>query len=427
MMKNQTMYVFGENVIDMEAFLDPNNSRGIFVTTEYFSLPNRIGIRLCDGSNKYYGKIATNNKNITAGDSNRINLPVDRKYDLEGTLALLADKEVPAWKVKNNIDDFIDVILREKTGGGGAHNTAYGIQIYLNGHLTLHLDVELVVPSGSKMLKSRLPPGLKYHPLIDYADDKVPLNINVALEYGKKLTFRSKPAHSFNLNNKKLHIGNGDIVIIDSIKNKEYLEYIDSILDNGSSLGLYLAATDSMITSLGNKKVYDLALRSDLYVSNIEEFSLLCEKDISNDILLANRIVQFQEDMQKKYDKKGTIAITFGEWGSVIADKSSNIYFQPVASSKMLSPFKEHVHIVNTNGCGDTYFAVMAICEAIGYLAHISLNYANAAGHLCAFNDAATGSWMPTPSKIENYRGQFGNTPILKYDFSEKKFLKTGL
>ncbi|MGV8171647.1 MAG: hypothetical protein ACP5OA_03055 [Candidatus Woesearchaeota archaeon] len=427
-MEKRTMHTFGENVKDCEGELGSKLTGGASLTTEYLTLPINTGLRITNKDLKVsYCKILIDKNRMISINNHLIQIPVDTKYDMDGTMISLNDKELELWKKNEGITNFLDISLKDTKGGGGAHNSAYCSQVYLNSSHKLPLEVRLVVPHKSSFIEEMLPKGLIYDSIIDSNDDSVPSNLNIKLAYGKKLTFRSKSGDSKEYDIDTTKIKDNDIIIVDSIKNPTYINAITNVLDARPDLEFYLAATDSMMNKLGRKKVYDLALRSDLYVSNSEEFNMLMKKDITDAMLLADVLLSFQDKHKLKSGKPGTIAITYGENGSVICDKDYNIYFQPVAMASRTTPYTQDVPIVNTNGCGDAYFSMMAIGHAVGYDSTIKLNYANAAGHLCAFKNTATDAALYTNADIKNYRKNFSNAPIYCYNIKGKKFEPMGL
>jgi hypothetical protein len=431
-MEKRTMHIFGENVIDFEGVLGSKLTGGASLTTEHLTLPVGTGLRIND-NNKYYGKILVDTDRMTLVNGHSIRIPVDKKYDLDGIILSLSDAQLAQWMKDEHITNFLDIILTGKNGGGGAHNSAYCAQVYLNSSQNLPLEIRLVVPDKSSFIEQSLPSGLHYDSILSNDDALVRSNLNISLEYGKKLTFRSRKANYIKYNIDAKKIKDNDIIVIDSIKDSTYIDAVNQVLDSKPGVDFYLAATDSMINKLGRNKVYELALKSDLYVSNSEEFDMLMNKNISDDVDLANKLGIFQNEQKfingknGKNGKAGTIVVTYGDLGSIICDKNSNIYFQSVASAPKTTPFVRETPIVNTSGCGDAYFAMMAVGHAIGYGTSIKLNYSNAVGHLCAFKPTATDPTLSTNSDIENYRRNFSNAPIYCYNQKSKKFEPIGL
>ncbi len=418
-----TIHVFGENVIDLEGKLPESLVAGASLTTTNLTLPITTAIRVIDKKDGafFYGKVDTNDEKISSLDSTAVRIPVDDKYSLEGSLVPLNDDQKDAWMKKNDIEQFLDVYLVKKSGGGGAHNSSFGEQVYLNDS-NLPLEVRLIVPYGSEFIKQNLPLNLEYDPLFGFDDDKIATNLNIALQFGKKLTFRSKPITVENYGNLNNKVKDNDIIVIDSIKDQKYIDAIWALFDSEFTLKFYFAATDSMVKALGRKKVYDLALRSDLYVSNEDEFNMVIGKQTPTDELLVDAMKELQNEQSKVYNKRGRIIVTQGEVGSTLYDKDSKTYFQAVAQSPIISPHTNPIKIVNTNGCGDAYFSLVIISEAREDPSTRTLDFANAAGHLCAFQETASGDWMATEKRIENFRKNFGNSQVLFYSTMDKEF-----
>lgn len=425
-MEKRTIHLFGESVIDVEGTLGPKLAGGVSLTTENLTLPNDMGLRVNEPGNVLYGKILFDERTMETINGH-IRIPVDKKYYLDGILLSMSDAQLDRWKQDENINDFLDISFGKKSGGGGAHNAAYCAQVYLNDVQSLPLEVRLVVPNKSSFIAENLPKGLGYDSIFESIDNLVPSNLNVSLEYGKKLTFRSRKSGytKYVIDRKK--IKDNDIIAIDSIKDKAYIEAIKGVRKSRPNLDLYLAVTDSMIKNLKREYTYRLALESDLCVCNNDEFNMLTDKKVSNDVEMVIALESFQDDHFRNSGKSGTIAVTYGENGSIICDRNRNIYFQPTALASKTSPYTLPTPIVNTNGCGDAYFAVMAVGHAAGYSSIIKLNYANAAGHLCAFKPTATDLAMPTESGIESYRRNFSSAPIYSFNHKSKKFEPIGL
>ena len=124
----------------------------------------------------------------------------------------------------------------------------------------------------------------------------------------------------------------------------------------------------------------------------------------------------------KKRGSRGRILVTHGELGSTLYDTDQKAYFQPVAQTPIRSPHTTHTKIKNTNGCGDAYFTLAVICEAMGLPSKLTLSHANAAGHLCAFEDTASGAWMATEQRIRQFRDNFGDPPIMYFNIVQHRF-----
>ena len=417
----QTIHTFGDNVRDLEGTISPLMGGGASLTTEYLTLPLTMGIRVIDKKTgtTYYGKVQTADDRIASINSTGVRIPVDDKYNLDGSLTPLEENQVDAWKAQNGIASFLDVQLVMTAGGGGAHNSSVGEQVYLNGQRDLPLQARLVVPFGSQAIADNLPKGLIYHPLFGITEGSVAANLNISLEYGKKLTFRSKPSAVGTYANLGA-VTSGDIVIVDSVKDPKYITAVLSLL--GEKVQFYLAATDSMVKALGRQAVYDLALRTDLLVANEGEFDMIMGRDTKTDQAFVDTLAKLQDDQHNQTGKRGRILVTHGELGSTLYEIDQRAYFQPVALSPIKSPHTTPTRIVNTNGCGDAYFAVAVISQAVGLPVKPTLSNANAAGHLCAFEKAASGDWMATDESIRKFRDIFGDPPIMFYSMTHKEF-----
>jgi len=207
---------------------------------------------------------------------------------------------------------------------------------------------------------------------------------------------------------------------VDSVKDPKYITAVLSLL--GEKVQFYLAATDSMVKALGRQAVYDLALRTDLLVANEGEFDMIMGRDTKTDQAFVDTLAKLQDDQHNQTGKRGRILVTHGELGSTLYEIDQRAYFQPVALSPIKSPHTTPTRIVNTNGCGDAYFAVAVISQAVGLPVKPTLSNANAAGHLCAFEKAASGDWMATDESIRKFRDIFGDPPIMFYSMTHKEF-----
>jgi fructose-1-phosphate kinase PfkB-like protein len=421
-----TMHIFGENVIDFEGVISSELTGGASLTTEHLTMPVDTGFHIVETINSeihhYYCKPLFDKEKMTANNQS-IRMAVNQKYDLDGVIQSLSDVRLEDWKIEKKINNFIDITLIEKSGGGGAHNSAYCAQVYLNSSTRAPLEVRLVVPHTSSDIATSLPKGLDYEPIIKKDNNSVKSNLNFRGPLGEKINFRGRQCDMLEYKIDADKIKNNDIIVIDSIKDPAYINAVVNVLDSKKNVDFYLAATDSMINKLTREYVYKLALKSDLLVCNNSEFNLLVGKTIHTDEDLAYSLILFQNDRKNRYGKTMTIAVTFGEIGSVICDAESNIYFQQTAVARRTSPLSIQTEPVkNTNGCGDAYFAMMALGHALDHDTRKKLDYSNAAGHLCALKPKATDSALFTNADIGNYRRDYGDAPILTYDIKTKRF-----
>ena len=172
MIKIITVQNFGLNNIDLEGRVEENEtSQGIkTVAMEVssfqgrrtaFELPPNLLFRVISSDGGvYYAKLdesaVGNPRKIFPNSGGGVTILADEKYDLNGKL----ETNIPS-----NVNDLWQIKVTEITGGGGAHNTAYGQQMYLSGISDANINVRLIVPYGHTIIQTKLPQGLEYAPL----------------------------------------------------------------------------------------------------------------------------------------------------------------------------------------------------------------------------------------------------------------------
>ncbi len=363
-----------------------------------------------------YGIVDIHDPKISATDKD-FTLLADDKYSLTGGL----EKHPP-----QGFKELWHTEVIEATGGGGAYNTAYGQQVFLDdlllGGYDHNFKVRLTVPWGSDFIQNKLHTELShldYFPVYGIDDEKIGMNINFSPVDGKKLTFRSKVPKAVG-KPRIVEIDSGDVVVLNTVRDQNYLGLLKEVLQNDESVRLFLAATDSMIKALGIVEVEALIKRSEVYVSNKEELEQLMG-NIHDAKTLVEKMRSIQS-LQSSGKRKGSVYVTFGEMGGVVLDREGGVYFQP-AMPMVDNPFAKR-EIVNTNGCGDAYLSIVVIKEVLGEKAVEILDSANAAGHICATQPTASGLWMATDSIIKDFRNMYGKPDILGYDNKIGKFVR---
>ncbi|MEK6808933.1 MAG: PfkB family carbohydrate kinase, partial [Nanoarchaeota archaeon] len=284
-----------------------------------------------------------------------------------------------------------------------------------------NINVRLIVPYGHTIIQTKLPQGLEYAPLYGMRDEEVPMNLNFAPVNGKKITLRSKTG---SLPNDQIDLGlsSDDVVVLNTIRNPNYLRLLEDSLKSNENTRLFLSATDSMIQSIGDKKVWELIGRSDVYVSNREELEKMVGTQINDSQTLAEMMYKVQLALKTRDGSLGRVYVTFGEYGSAALGQEKLIYYQAVASGN-IDPFKK-LNVVNTNGCGDAYLSVVVIKEILSHSLLEILNDANTSGHICATMPTASGTWMATERKIRDFRDNYGKPDFHRYDQRTKEFIR---
>lgn len=427
MVKIVTLVNFGLNNIDLEGRVEGNETSeqirqvemdvsGFLGKKTAFELPRGIAFQIIQGENIYYARLDTDSPGdppkIFPNAGKGVTILADEKYDLHGNLQSSASEGMERfWQIK----------ISEVTGGGGAHNTAFGQQVYLSDATNAEMKVRLVVPIGHELIRDRLPKSLEYTPLAGINNDNVPSNLNFAPVNGKKITLRSKVSPS-DMGEPELGLYDGDVVILNTVRDPAYLGIIERTLASNREIRLFLSATDSMIHSIGKGKVLDLVARSEVYVSNREELEKLVGKKINDAQTLAEMMYQLQSRLLVRDGSLGRVYITFGQFGSVALGQDKLIYYQSTATGD-LDPFKR-LNIVNTNGCGDAYLSVVVINEIMQRPIIEILGYSNAAGHLCATMPTASGTWMATERKVKDFREKVGFPDFHRYDKMAGEFVR---
>ena len=427
MTKIVTIHNLGLNNIDLEGRVEENSVSqqiktvemkvsGLFGMRTAFELPPGIGFEVNFGGKTYYARLDETDKGtpqkIFPNAKGGVTILADEKYNLTGRLET---------RPPEGIKDFWHITITEAVGGGGAHNTSFGQLIYLSEISNSGMEVRLIVPIGHSLIQGNLPPHLEYSPLYGLDNENFPMNINFAPVNGKKITLRSKTKGP-QIKNTDLGISSGDVVVLNTVRDSAYLGLLEDVLSSNKEVRLFLAATDSMIQAIGKDKVLGLVKRSEVYVSNREELEKLVGTQINDAQNLVEKMNYIRSLLQTRNGSPGGVYITFGEYGSVVLGSDGIVYYQPVTPAN-IDPFKK-LNIVNTNGCGDAYLAVVVIKEVLSHPSLEILNDANAAGHICAVNPTAAGTWMAGEDKIRTFRDSYGKPDFLRYDNLKREFVR---
>ncbi|MBD3164540.1 hypothetical protein GF323_05020 [Candidatus Woesearchaeota archaeon] len=420
------LHNFGLNVIDLESITNQAlESRGGKVI-----LPNDTVLVVHDlDGQTYYAKIDQDNKKIEDAGEGRISMILDEKYDLDGRLTT----EKP-----ESISNPLDVTVKKKSGGGGAHNAAYGQGVFLEGHIKAITqgsagqrqfgDVYKIKPyihvmHGDDFIEDCLPRTVNYHRICECENDAIGRNLILTVQ-GRKVTLRSNPVpydkkHADSLLDK---IHEGDVLFLNTVKENDYLEIAERAIQSGKLGKFILAATDSMIAKVGKEKIQELIGHSDVYISNVDEMSSLTGIDPTDQPSLIKAMDTVRE-LQLAYNhtkKRPHMYITFGEAGAAAMDISGNIFYQPCIDFPINTPLAHR--IVNTNGCGDAFASIVGTLESAGLPTIEILDYANTAGQICSQIRSAIGSELATPGRIADFTQKYGNKPIKLYDRPQGDF-----
>jgi len=457
-MKIITVHNYGLNNIDLEGRVEENNTSqkikhfdvevsGFHGKRTAFELPPHMWFKVFYDKKDYYCVLDETKRGdpqkIFPNSYGGVTILGDEKYDLVGKLEPSLSHTVT--------QEFWQIRIIEATGGGGAHNTAFGQQIYLSEIKDPDIAIKLTVPVGSTLIQSRLPADLEYNHLYGISNEDVSMNLNFAPVNGKKITLRSQAMYP-QTRVSNLGISNGDVVVLNTVRDVNYLGLLEDALRINEDVKLFLAATDSMIGSIGTKKVWELIRRSDVYVSNKDElenlYSFKGEEvnkldetidnlgvvnkgemkklvgvKINDPQTLARMMYHVQSNLITRDGSPGRVYITFGEGGSSALGQEKVIYWQPVTPGD-INPFKR-LTIGNTNGCGDAYLAIVVIKEILLHPTLEILNEANTAGHICATKATASGAWMATESRIKEFRDTYGKPDFHRYDQRAMDFIRT--
>ena len=431
------IYVLGENVVDLEATLD-SPPKGGSITLQSLDIPPDMGLRIPEGEESYCGVFDfQSSERVRMLPNGLVRVPTDDKYRLKGRVEPIPNDRLSEWQSENNIKSFLESRLRAKAGGGGALNNAYGQQVYLeniDGTPNARVPrVSLATVAGSEFIRKSIPKTLQYQPLLGIDEKHIGWNVNISLEFGLKLTFRSslQNGHLFESKINVLEVAPGDVLVVDSLKNRFVADAVLDLINEFPNVSLYLAATDSMVKELGREKVREMANRSKVFVANEQEFNLVMEEArdkfdegrYPDDPSLVDAMRRLAEAQQKVQGSAGMIWVTHGEMGATVLDRGHDCYFQAVARAPIEGPHSRPVEVTNTNGCGDAFCAVVCCCTVLEQPVVKILRQANAAGHICALNDTASGPWMATPARIGNHHSQFGTPQILHFSKGNERFL----
>ncbi|MEK6892251.1 MAG: carbohydrate kinase family protein [Nanoarchaeota archaeon] len=383
-----------------------------------FELPPNMGFKIVSGGTNYYVELdpnsPVNQSKMFRNANGSLTILADEKYDLTGAL-------VPSLEPPGHLKEFWQIEVTEATGGGGAHNTAFGQQVYLSEAPEQDIRIKLVVPVGYTLIRDRLPNGLEYSPLAGISDGDASANLNFAPVNGKKITLRSNvPVPT--VSDTDLGVQPEDVIVLNTIRGLDYVGLVERVLQANSDARLFLSATDSMIQSLGPEKVWELVSRSDVYVSNREELERMVGLKINDPRTLAEKMFQVQNALLQRESSPGKVYITFGQAGSAALGQERVVYYQDT-SAGTINPFKK-LNIVNTNGCGDAYLSIVVIMEILGHTILEILNDANAAGHMCATMPTASGTWMATERRIKEFRDSYGRSDFHRYDNRRGEFIR---
>jgi len=425
------------NVIDLECLVlnsAPLISRGRLE----IPYPALLAVKDLDNI-EYYAEIMAEQNGIISSEG-KILLKLNEKYDLAARLS----KEKPQTshdKAFQNagFNGILEVRVDGKSGGGGAHNAAYGQGIFLQGAVgardkgalvqrsfgdVYNIRSYLHVMYGDPFIEDKLPPFVTYHPICDCEGSEVERNVNIPIK-GEKIIFRSKPfpydkRHPESIDS---YIKKGDVLFVNTVKDRDYLEIAYAALRTGKIGKCIVAATDSMIDKLGADEIRKLVGFSDVYISNVDELERLTQTEITDNPSLA-RAMDKVRDMQlsgSRDGKKPHVYVTFGENGAAVMDTSGNVFYQPTMNFQSRGPLAPR--IVNTNGCGDAFAGIAATLEASGFPTLEILDYANCAGQICTQHNGASGNFLATPEKISEFKKQYSSSPIKMYDRPQQDFI----
>lgn len=359
--------------------------------------------------------------------------------------------------------------------GGGATNCAYNTSsVYTS--MGLENVVDLVVLEASdfcrKIIKDELKtrsgkPSLRVLPVRKYGNSFSNINISADIHgHGslEKLDFTMAEGDFKDDDAKSLEkilrasSSPGRMFVVNSVKDEKYSKTLfDYISKHRRGNKFVLAATGSML-SKNYAQTLEMAAKSDIYVSNIEEFYDLFGtvkgkdkksnrtvvlrkatlksweklkwgdllKEVERDKVKVHipneRFVEglrYLQKMQRDNGKQGRVYITCGEYGAVVADEKGDIYFQathPKAVDDARYP----------NGAGDAFVGVMVALESLNHTkpAERTLTMAVAGSQIAVRTRGANAPDILTDKAIGR-EAAYCRGSVYKYDPSSSRFVMT--
>jgi sugar/nucleoside kinase (ribokinase family) len=229
----------------------------------------------------------------------------------------------------------------------------------------------------------------------------------------------------------------GDSLVVNSIKDPEYLNYIlKKYSESSTKPKLIAAVTNSMIGKRETLNLDTLVDSADVYFSNVEEFYELLKKEVFNNCgshrELSNRdLYNGMVYLLNRGNKvKSKIYLTCGENGVVVMEpngeinsegkRNGNLYFQRI-SGLCTGPLDERPTL-DLNGAGDSFAGTAILMETLGrYSTFEILDCANASSQISVRGKGANGYNRITKKKIKSFRKHHAQE-IWKYNPDQTKF-----
>jgi len=379
---------------------------------------------------------------IKSGDSSTyLYLNADQKYAFDKNPEKKDSAGKDSWLLKTSLNPG-EKVTRQFNGlrrpGGGPTNNEH-VAGTLARSMGSNTGLDLLVLEESRfvedILKSELSgASIGYDAIRKFKKEMDNINFRIN---GKKITYTSIesafqpseiPDLEVILNKKCKQID--DVLVVNSVKDKEYLSAILNWYDNSDKKPVLIAAvTNSMIGKIKDGlDVHGLVKKSDIYISNIEELYELLKtktlshrgssKELTNADLYESMLYILKQ--QKTEGKKGRVYVTCGDNGSVVMDSHENLYFQRISS--MIEGPTQKEPLVDLNGAGDTFAGVISLLEADGRHSVLEIfDYANAAAQICVRHPGANGNNRITKEEISKFR-KYHTQDIWKYDTRTREF-----
>ncbi|MEI6731060.1 MAG: carbohydrate kinase family protein [archaeon] len=417
----------GGNVVDWTAKLDKselarmadlsdeNKKKGVFVPKE------DIILKLVGGTVMYL--------TLKAGRENRF-----EKNITDDSIWTLSDKIEGVTETKS-----LNCIPRP---GGGPTNNYYAAAT-LEQSFGSVISLELLVSELNRFVRDTLDGELdrsnRSYNWIRKTDGDA---INISLRSnGDRVAYtsREKPFEESEIGDLRLKLDRflrferNDLLVVNSVKDKSYLEGIldryDESAKSGNQPHLVAAVTNSMLAERKNGlDVCRLVNSAEIYVSNQEEFFEFTKSEMFTNRGSASQLTSrdFYRGMLKILEgseggsSKRRVYVTRGKEGVYMLDSDGILYWQKVSSFSSSKP--EGEEMVDQNGAGDTFTGVMTLLEARGgYNSLEILDYAHAAAQLCIRREGANEAGLITRESIRAFREDHEES-IRKYDLSKDKF-----
>ena len=407
----------GENVIDLECIVADINGaeiRGIDVedngktnTKEALVFPDsnkNLEFVIYDPTvNKYYqGRISTSSRGIVNENSL---LAVTQKFDQFGGL-------VPIDETIYSLSKGIKLKVTRRNPGGGAINCGTAIQVFLNSLNATDMINRVVVPNGDNWVRDFLKDNYnlqEYRP--QGWNTGAGLNVNISFE-GKTFTLRSP--YNLPYKNKKGYdldfVQEGDFVVINTIKDKEYLDGLLGEIAKKNTKKI-LVATDSSIKSIGRGYIQNLLQNCSVVISNDQELDILVnDRDKGRKLAEEGKYEELATAMQKIGGNDKTVYTTLGKQGIAVYF-GGHIYKQRISVAEF--------QVDTENGCGDATAALIVLYAILGYDPLNAMVDANVAGQI----KATESSGIATKESITQFKEAYRLAPIEVYRQSEKRFV----